>query len=101
MILCETKNVKTCTYYQQLYLSYSKIHAFRPKDVEDSVQATYYVSLHDMLPKCDFVVLSCALTSETTGIIGEKELSLMKPTASLINVARGNSSYNTHLHLFN
>jgi len=42
-----------------------------------------------MLGRCDFVVLACPLTPETEGLIGEVELRAMKPTATLINVARG------------
>ena len=46
-------------------------------------------ALREMLPQCDFVVLSVALTPETTRMIGEAELRLMKKDAFLINVARG------------
>ena len=42
-----------------------------------------------MLPKCDFVILTLPLTPETRGLIGEIELKAMKPTAYIINVARG------------
>ncbi len=45
--------------------------------------------LHQMLSQSDFVVISAALTAETTGMISEAELRVMKPTAYLINVARG------------
>lgn len=43
-----------------------------------------------LLSESDFVVLSLPLTSETNKLIGEKELRTMKPTAYLINIARGN-----------
>jgi phosphoglycerate dehydrogenase-like enzyme len=46
-------------------------------------------SLHDLLPEADFVVLMTPLTPETRGLIGERELHLMKRDAYLINVARG------------
>jgi phosphoglycerate dehydrogenase-like enzyme len=42
-----------------------------------------------LLSQSDYVVLSMAVTPETDKIIGEKELRSMKPTAFLINVARG------------
>jgi phosphoglycerate dehydrogenase-like enzyme len=45
--------------------------------------------LHALLAKSDFVVLACPLTSETEGMVGEPELRAMKPTATLINIARG------------
>jgi len=45
--------------------------------------------LDEVLKISDFVVISLPLTPETNGLIGEKELRLMKPTAYLVNVARG------------
>jgi len=45
--------------------------------------------LLDMLPQCDFVVLTVPLTHETDGMIDEKALRSMKPTSFLINMARG------------
>jgi phosphoglycerate dehydrogenase-like enzyme len=45
--------------------------------------------LHDALPLAHLVVVALALTPETTGIIGAKELALMEPYAWLVNVARG------------
>ena len=45
--------------------------------------------LDRMLGECDIVVLSCALTPETTGLIDERRLAAMKPGALLINLARG------------
>lgn len=48
-----------------------------------------YVALEELLEKSDIVSLHVPLTPETKGIIGEKELALMKPSAILINTARG------------
>jgi len=45
-------------------------------------------SLDALLPVSDFISLHCPLTSETRGMIGERELRAMKPTAYLINSAR-------------
>lgn len=45
--------------------------------------------LDDLLRESDFVSVHCALTSETRGLIGERELGLMKPSAILVNTARG------------
>lgn len=46
--------------------------------------------LYKLLKKSDFLVLSVPSTPETDGLIGEKELRLMKSSAFIINVARGN-----------
>jgi phosphoglycerate dehydrogenase-like enzyme len=43
----------------------------------------------DMLPLCDFVVLVVPQTAETRGMLGERAFSVMRPTAYLINIARG------------
>jgi cyclase len=45
--------------------------------------------LMDLLPTADVVVIACPLTKETAGLIGPKQLAAMKPSAYLINVARG------------
>jgi len=48
-----------------------------------------FASLDDLLRQADFVSLHAPLTKETHHLIGEKELALMKPTAAIINTARG------------
>ncbi len=45
--------------------------------------------LHKLLALSDWVVIAAALTAETIGMIGAKEIKAMKPSAHLINVARG------------
>lgn len=45
--------------------------------------------LAEMLPQCDYVVIAAPLTHETQGLIGAEELAAMKPSAYLINIARG------------
>jgi phosphoglycerate dehydrogenase-like enzyme len=47
------------------------------------------LSLDDLLRQSDYVLVNCPLTPETRGLIGERELSLMKSDAVLINTARG------------
>ena len=48
-----------------------------------------YVDLETLLKESDFVSLHVPLTKDTYHMIGEKELKMMKPTAYLINTARG------------
>jgi len=47
------------------------------------------VSLEELLKASDFVTVHSPLTQETRGLIGRAQLQLMKPTAFLINAARG------------
>ena len=48
-----------------------------------------YVDLKDIMSKSDFICLTLPLNDETKNLIGEREIALMKPTAYLINTARG------------
>lgn len=48
-----------------------------------------YVSLEEIMQKSDIVSLHLPLTKETRGLISERLLSMCKPTAILINTARG------------
>jgi phosphoglycerate dehydrogenase-like enzyme len=45
--------------------------------------------LERLLPDADAVALTCPLTPQTEKLVNERTLSLMKPTALLVNVARG------------
>jgi len=47
------------------------------------------VPLEKLLKEADFIVLHVPLTESTKGLIGTKELALVKPTARIINTARG------------
>ncbi|HET9762381.1 MAG TPA: D-2-hydroxyacid dehydrogenase [Casimicrobiaceae bacterium] len=48
-----------------------------------------YDALVGMLPQADFVALTCPLTPETENLIDAEALAAMKPSAYLVNVARG------------
>jgi phosphoglycerate dehydrogenase-like enzyme len=45
--------------------------------------------LHELLETADFVSINCPLTPETRGLIGPAEIALLRPTAYLLNLARG------------
>lgn len=47
------------------------------------------LDLAELLPLADVLSLHCPLTPATRGIIGERELALMKPDSIIINTARG------------
>lgn len=59
-----------------------------PEAVEKELNLTY-ASLGDLLKEADFISLHCPLTPDTRHLIGAAELDLMKPTAVLVNTARG------------
>jgi phosphoglycerate dehydrogenase-like enzyme len=45
--------------------------------------------LDSLLPEADLVIVTCALTEMTRGLINYRRLSLFKPSAYLVNIARG------------
>lgn len=48
-----------------------------------------YAQPEDVYAKCDFISLHLPLTQDTKGMIGERQLEMMKPTAVLVNTSRG------------
>lgn len=64
-------------------LSYTRT----PKQWEDSQIKS--VSLEELLKQSDFVSIHCPLTADTRHLINTERLHLMKPTAYIINTARG------------
>ncbi|XP_070603506.1 probable 2-ketogluconate reductase isoform X1 [Erythrolamprus reginae] len=61
----------------------------RKEEDEQVVGAVYCKNIDNLLRQSDFVMLVVNLTSETHNLIGKRELELMKPTATLINICRG------------
>jgi phosphoglycerate dehydrogenase-like enzyme len=54
-----------------------------------AAQGVRLVGLDELLKESDFVSIHCPLTDQTRGLIGAKQLALMKPGAYLLNTARG------------
>lgn len=64
-------------------------HNRRPNPEAEAQLGATYASLHDLLAQSDYVTLNVPLTDETRNMIGRKQLQMMKPTAILVNLARG------------
>ncbi|MGQ9700621.1 MAG: 2-hydroxyacid dehydrogenase [Candidatus Bipolaricaulaceae bacterium] len=60
----------------------------RKPEAEETL-AAQWAPLEELLRQSDFLVLCVPLAQETHHLIGARELSLMKPEAILVNVARG------------
>ena len=61
----------------------------RLSDADEKACGAKYVSKEELLRTADHVVLVLPYTPESHHTIGAKEIALMKPTATLINIARG------------
>ena len=65
-------------------------HNRRQLSIEEETRlGVTYVSKEELLTRSDFISVNAPYTPETFHIIGEAELNKMKPTAILINTARG------------
>nr|WP_314484575.1 D-glycerate dehydrogenase [uncultured Pseudomonas sp.] len=64
-------------------------HSQRPKPDVEARYGARRCALDDLLPQADFVCLTVPLSPTTEGLIGRRELALMKPEAILINISRG------------
>ncbi|MFC4550870.1 MULTISPECIES: D-2-hydroxyacid dehydrogenase [Halorussus] len=61
-----------------------------PETAPDAVDEAFGPDgLYEVLSRADYVVVSCPLTDETRGLLGEEEFRTMRSSAVLINVARG------------
>ncbi|MDA1062681.1 MAG: C-terminal binding protein [Chloroflexi bacterium] len=58
-------------------------------DVFEAAGVERVAHLDELLERADYVSLHVPLTAETTGLIGPDQLRRMRPTATLINTARG------------
>jgi glyoxylate reductase len=61
----------------------------RKPEAEERTAGLEYVSYDRLLAESDFVSVHAPLNEQTRHLVGERELRLMKPTAFLVNSARG------------
>ena len=71
--------------FEMVHLGFDPL--VKQADVEDL--GVKLVDLETLMRRSDFVSINCPLKAETKGLVGERELSWMKPEAYLINTARG------------
>ena len=62
------------------------VYTRTPKEDEKGIR---YVSLEELLKNSDYVSMHCPLTESTKHMINKESLSLMKPSAFIINTSRG------------
>ncbi len=59
------------------------------EDIEQSLDATYWDSLDQMLARMDIISVNCPHTPATYHLLSARRLKLLKPTAYVVNTARG------------
>jgi glyoxylate reductase len=60
-----------------------------PADIEGELEATYWESLDQMLARMDIISIHCPHTPGTYHLLSRRRLRLLKPTAIIVNTARG------------
>ncbi|WP_323800439.1 D-glycerate dehydrogenase [Parasphingorhabdus sp.] len=60
-----------------------------PPAVEESLRASFVADLDELIRECDIITLHCPHTVETHEMINAERIGRMKPSAYLINTARG------------
>jgi glyoxylate reductase len=60
-----------------------------PEAIEQEVEATYWDSLDQMISRMDIVSVNCPHTPATYHLLSARRLKLLKPTAYIVNTARG------------
>jgi len=68
-----------------------RVLAYDPfqKEAIERTEGVEYRELRDLLRESDFITLHTSLSEKTHHLMGEREFSMMKPTAYLINTSRG------------
>jgi len=62
---------------------------FKPASAIEAAEAEYVTDLNTAIPRADFITIHCPKSPETVNMFSTAQLQLMKPTAYLINTARG------------
>lgn len=70
----------------RMQIAYSDINKL-PADLEQG--AVYYPKPEDLMANCDVLMLACNSTPETRGFLNRERLARMRPTAIVVNIARG------------
>jgi len=65
------------------------VHDPFQKETIERTEGAHYRELSDLLRESDFITLHTSLSEKTRHLIGEREFSMMKPTAYVINTSRG------------
>jgi glyoxylate reductase len=60
-----------------------------PPKVEETLQATYWESLDQMLARMDIISINCPHTPATYHLLSARRLKLLRPSAYVVNTARG------------
>jgi len=81
-----TRTAKRCLAMEMQVLAYDP---YRPAAEITAAGCESVPDLDAALPRADFVSIHCPKTKETVGMFGAARLALMKPSAYLINTARG------------
>ena len=71
------------------HILYHVPEAFRDNDAEQKYNLEYYKDLEHMAADCDILMPMCPLNKATEHIVNRSVLSKLKPSAGLLNIARG------------
>jgi len=71
-----------------LQIHYHNRHKVAP-EIEQELEATYWDSLDQMLARMDIISVNCPHTPATYHLLSARRLKLLKPSAYLVNTARG------------
>jgi len=75
--------------FEMNVLVYSRSARETPENVDAYYAGDAGGDLHEFLSQCDYIVLCCHLSNETYHLIDRAAFAAMKPTARLVNMARG------------